>query len=66
MADPVATVTTPVAKAAASAAAGAVVSTVKADVKAEGASRPWVLVAAGLAIGAIGSELVGHFLHLAF
>jgi hypothetical protein len=64
MADPIATVTTPVAKAVADAAASAVVKNVKADVKAEGVSRPWVLVACSFAAGAAALFLAQHFLHL--
>lgn len=70
MADPV-TVTTPAAAAAksalaagATAAAQTVVKNVKSDVKAEGASRPWVLVACSFAAGALALFLAQHFLHL--
>lgn len=64
MADPIQSVTTPVAKAVADAAASAVVKNVKADVKAEGASRPWVLVGCSFVAGAIALFLAEHFLHL--
>lgn len=60
MADPVQTVTTPLAKAAAEAAASTVVKTLKADVKAKGASKPWVLVACSFAAGV----LADHLLHI--
>jgi len=73
MADPVQTVTTPAPKAAqsavaagAAAAAQTVVTNVKADVKAEGAHRPWVLVAAGLVAGVVVTLLAVNFLHILF
>lgn len=64
MADPVQTITTPVAKAVADAAASAVVKTVKSDVKSEGASKPWVLVACSFAAGAVALFLAEHVLHI--